>query len=171
MRLEFPNVCPSADGGDAGDGEDSGDATPYTDYDAIPSAHLFIFTGNQGPHNQPTYQYFSEMYITPSDWDAMRSLNAPLDDSIVEAYQDDHKRWRFMRLRDDKHECNHVSTVESVIESIEDRVDEDDLIKAAVGIRNAWKKRAAARESGGGSASVSAGVDGGARGLKRRLPE
>lgn len=51
-----------------------------------------------------------------------------------------------MRLRDDKDECNHISTVESVIESIEDRVDEDDLIKASAGIKIAWKKRAAEEE-------------------------
>ncbi|KZZ93514.1 mRNA-capping enzyme subunit alpha [Ascosphaera apis ARSEF 7405] len=150
MRLEFPTVN-SMDTQRNEDGSNSQqqqahDNESYTDYDAIPSAFLFIFTGNQGPGNQPTYQYFSPLYISPSDWEHMKSLNAPLDDSVIEAYLDEDKRWRFMRLRDDKDECNHISTVESVIESIEDRVDEDDLIKASAGIKIAWKKRAAEEE-------------------------
>ncbi|KAI5288244.1 Dcp1p-Dcp2p decapping enzyme complex alpha subunit [Ascosphaera aggregata] len=118
----------------------------FTDYDAIPSAFLFVFTDNRPPHNQPTYQYFSQLFISPSDWEHLKSLNLPLDDTIVEAYLDEQKRWRFMRLRDDKDECNHISTVDSVIESIEDRVDEEDLIKAAGKIRTAWKERAAEEE-------------------------
>ena len=52
-----------------------------------------------------------------------------------------------MRFRDDKTNANHTSTVDSVIESITDRVTEKDLIAAAKGIRDEWKRRAAEESS------------------------
>jgi mRNA guanylyltransferase len=70
-------------------------------------------------------------------------MNIPLDDTIVECYKDEQARWRFHRLRDDKMDANHISTVEKVLESIEDRVTEDDLIRIAPLIKTAWKKRQA----------------------------
>ncbi|KAI5301251.1 Dcp1p-Dcp2p decapping enzyme complex alpha subunit [Ascosphaera pollenicola] len=166
MRLEFPTTSsleePRHENGLTTSQQQHNDS--FTDYDAIPSAFLFIFTGNQGPGNQPSYQYFSPLYISPSDWEHMKSLNAPLDDSIVEAYQDNQKRWRFMRLRDDKDECNHISTVESVIESIEDRVDEHDLIGYAKAIKDAWKIRDQEAKDLRGMATGTIGV-------KRKLDE
>ncbi|KAJ9425174.1 mRNA capping enzyme, catalytic domain-containing protein [Fusarium oxysporum] len=51
-------------------------------------------------------------------------------------------RWRIVRFRDDKNEANHISTTKSVLQSIEDRVSEKDLYRAAGEIKNAWKARA-----------------------------
>jgi mRNA guanylyltransferase len=50
------------------------------------------------------------------------------------------------RFRDDKSDANHISVVLSVQESIEDAVTEQDLVGAAMGIRNAFKARQKARE-------------------------
>ena len=49
--------------------------------------------------------------------------------------------WSFLRFRDDKKEANHISTVESVMESILDKGSEEDLIEASKIIRDEWKKR------------------------------
>ncbi|KAL4896263.1 mRNA capping enzyme, catalytic domain-containing protein [Aspergillus ambiguus] len=131
MRLEFPLLEPDSDD------EADGLTDPYPDYDALPIAHLFVGL------NANEYRHFGEMYLTPADWDDLKALNLPLDDSIVECYKDEHGRWRFHRLRDDKADANHISTVEKVLQSIEDRVTEDDLIRAAPAIKAAWKKRQA----------------------------
>lgn len=48
-----------------------------------------------------------------------------------------------MRFRDDKENANHTSTVQSVIESITDRVTKKDLFDAQKVIRDEWKRRAA----------------------------
>ena len=60
------------------------------------------------------------------------------------------RRWRFHRFRDDKMEANHISTFNSVIESIEDHVTEEDLLREADEIRRCWKGRDAARKGGRG---------------------
>lgn len=83
---------------------------------------------------------------------------------------DSRKRWRYMRFRDDKTTANHTSTVESVIESITDRVTEKDLIAAAKGIRDEWKRRAAEEQARDKkeaekkrAASSAGGLNGGAK--------
>lgn len=55
---------------------------------------------------------------------------------------DEQKRWRFMRFREDKIEPNHISTVQSVLETIQDAVSKEDLIAMEGAIKTAWKKRA-----------------------------
>lgn len=131
MRLEFPLLEP--DSGDEADGV----SAPYPDYDAIPVFHLFVMV------SAGEYRPFGEMYVSPDEWEDLKALRTPLDDTIVECFQDDAHRWRFHRIRDDKLDANHVSTVDKVLESIRDRVTEDDLIRAAPGIKTAWKKRQA----------------------------
>ncbi len=79
--------------------------------------------------------------MTDQEWDNMKSLGQPLDEEIVECYLDSEKRWKFMKFRRDKKHANHISTVKSVIQSIEDAVDDDDLVRACKGIRDAWKAR------------------------------
>jgi mRNA guanylyltransferase len=93
--------------------------------------------------NSNEYRHFGEMYVTQTEWDDMKAMRVPLDDSIVECYKDPQQRWRFYRLRDDKADANHISTVEKVLESIEDRVTEEDLIRLAPAVKAAWKKRQA----------------------------
>ncbi|OJJ43278.1 hypothetical protein ASPZODRAFT_136494 [Penicilliopsis zonata CBS 506.65] len=131
MRLEFPMLEPDTDD------EAEGIMEPYADYDAIPICHLFVMV------SQGEYRYFGEMFVSLAEWDEMKAMGLPLDDTIVECYKDDQSRWRFHRLRDDKIDANHISTVEKVLESIQDRVTEDDLIRAAPAIKAAWKRRQA----------------------------
>lgn len=131
MRLEFPLLEP--------DSEDEADGVtaPYPDYDAIPVFHLFAMVSSG------EYRPFGEMFVTPDEWEDLKALRCPLDDTVVECHQDDAHRWRFHRIRDDKPDANHISVVEKVLESIQDRVTEEDLIRAAPGIKTAWKKRQA----------------------------
>ncbi|KAH8434792.1 mRNA guanylyltransferase [Aspergillus melleus] len=131
LRLEFPILEP--------DSEDEADGItePYPDYDALPIFHLFVGL------NSNEYRFFGEMFVTPEQWEEMKALGQPLDDSIVECSKDEQGRWRFHRIRDDKADANHISTVEKVLESIQDRVTEEDLIRCAPAIKTAWKRRQA----------------------------
>ena len=131
MRLEFPVLEPDTDD------EADGVSEPYPDYDATPIFHLFVML------NAGEYRHFAEMHVTQTEWEDLKAMGVPLDDAIVECYKDENGRWRFHRLRDDKNDANHISTVEKVLESIEDRVTEDDLIRLAPVIKTAWKKRQA----------------------------
>ncbi|PWY92921.1 mRNA capping enzyme, alpha subunit [Aspergillus heteromorphus CBS 117.55] len=159
VRLEFPLLEP--------DSEDEADGITgeYYDYDALPIFHLFVML------NSNEYRPFGEMYVTAPEWEEMKALQQPLDDAIVECAKDSEHRWRFHRLRDDKADANHISTVEKVLESIDDRVTEDDLIAVASKIKAAWKKRQAqmmaeerrARQGGGGA--------NGSNGVKRKFEE
>ncbi|KAL3707719.1 Dcp1p-Dcp2p decapping enzyme complex alpha subunit [Talaromyces marneffei ATCC 18224] len=169
MRLEFPLLEPDTDD------EADGVVEPYYDYDAMPVFHLFVL------HNNNEYRIFNEMYVTQSEWEGLKALQIPLDDAIVECYQDDQGRWRYMRFREDKKDANHISTAEKVLESIQDRVTEEDLIRAAPAIKTAWKKRQAQGERKPGppasvsaaSASVSApsGAVPNGNGVKRKFVE
>ena len=102
---------------------------------------LFVAYGHKD------YKQYGTMYMEPEEWEEMKALRKPLDDKIVECYQDMQNRWRFLRFRDDKKEANHISTVESVLESIHDKVSESDLIRSAKKIRDEWKKRQATEEA------------------------
>ncbi|KAJ5298757.1 NAD-dependent protein deacetylase hst2-1 [Penicillium atrosanguineum] len=156
MRLEFPILEPDTED------ETDGISTPYPDYDAIPICHLFVML------NAGEYRHWGEMHITPTEWEDLKALRVPLDDSIVECSKDEHGHWRYHRLRTDKMDANHISTVEKVLESIEDRVTEDDLIRIAPAIKNAWKKRAS-MGSGEGKPRAMSSMNG--NGVKRKFEE
>jgi mRNA guanylyltransferase len=132
MELEFPVIQP--------DEQDraEGITEPWTDYDSMPLIQLCAHTGNNSGD-----EWYANMHLEPEEWEKLKSLNQPLDDRIAECYMDERKRWRWMRWRDDKDKPNHISTVESVIESIRDRVTEKELIANAKSIRDEWKKRMA----------------------------
>ncbi|KAL4901917.1 hypothetical protein BDW74DRAFT_159202 [Aspergillus multicolor] len=161
LRLEFPVLEP--------DSEDEADGVsePYPDYDALPIFHLFVL------HNNDQYQHFGEMYVTPLEWEDLKALQMPLDDAIVECAKDESHRWRFHRIRDDKADANHYTTVDKVLQSIEDRVTEEDLIRAAPSIKTAWKKRAQAeadeRKRAGARPAAPPHVNG--NGVKRKFEE
>ncbi|MCJ1453020.1 Dcp1p-Dcp2p decapping enzyme complex alpha subunit [Mycoblastus sanguinarius] len=110
------------------------------DYGAIPKIKLFVNAG----HNK--YDYYGDMHIEEDTWTDMVASNTPLDGRIAECYLDKQNRWRFHRFRDDKHEANYTTVVDSVIESIRDKVSEEDLLRAAGKIREEWKKRERERE-------------------------
>jgi len=140
---------------------DDPDQSPQADYYSFPEAFgLYIYHGNDGQ-----YAHVADLHVEPSEWEEWKLLGRPLQDSIVECYQEDlstvlghhHngrngstngindtaplRRWRFHRFRDDKTEANHVSTYLSVIDSINDHVTEEDLLANADEIRTAWKMR------------------------------
>lgn len=136
LVLEFPLKQP--DEQDIAEGfKDS-----YIDYDAMPVCNLHVYTGDS---NGDTW--YATMYIETDEWERLKALHEPLNDRIVECYMDSLRRWRYMRFRDDKSNANHTSTVESVIESIMDRVTKQDLITAQKVIRDEWKRRAAEQEA------------------------
>lgn len=116
---------------------------PEKDYDVIPRLILYVAEGSNH------YRYWADLYVTSDDWDKMREWaeqnHKGLDESIVECVMDSEKRWRFLRFREDKKDGNFINTVNSVIESIEDPVNKQDLLNAANGIRHAWKERHATR--------------------------
>ncbi|KAI0405370.1 mRNA capping enzyme [Xylaria palmicola] len=131
-KLTFPTVEPNelerADG----------ITSPFIDYGATPSVALLAHHGGGYPNG---YQPYAEMHLEDNEWEILKSLGDPLDERVVEAYMDSQRRWRFYRFRDDKPEANHISTVNSVIESIRDGVTREDLLGAAKIIRDNWKAR------------------------------
>ncbi len=116
---------------------------PFVDYDALPRAELMIFKGDSG---MDRYESFQDLHLTEDEWETLKGLSEPLDDRLVECNQDEHGRWRLLRFRDDKAEANHKSTVMSVLDSINDRVGEQDLYQNAGRIRDNWKSRQARAE-------------------------
>ncbi|KIW41423.1 uncharacterized protein PV06_06984 [Exophiala oligosperma] len=155
------------------DNEDP-DRSPQMDYDALPVRFgLYIYHGNGAD-----YAHVGDLHVMPSEWEDWKARRKPLQDIIVECYQEDltkdmastdssdgmngenvnahaneatngsgqTRRWRFHRFRDDKTDANHVTTYQSVIESIEDHITEDDLLSSANDIRTAWKSRNADQE-------------------------
>lgn len=135
LDLEFPTVFP-----DEEEIAESGDSSPYFDYDDMPTFHLCV---NMGDGREVRH---SVMFVEEEEWQEMKRPNEPLHERIVECYLDDQQRWRFLRWRQDKATANHISTVNSVMESIRDRVTEEDLLNLAWNIRDEWKKRHAAEE-------------------------
>ncbi len=133
LNLEFPMRVPSDDEDE--DEEDGGPREARPDWSAKPAMHLSVFYGD-GENRR-----YGSLYMTDDEWERMKGMNRPLEDTIVECNLDEHGRWRFLRFRDDKHEANHISTVESVMESIRDRVGRNDLLGAAKKIKDEWKRR------------------------------
>ncbi|KAI5821028.1 mRNA capping enzyme, catalytic domain-containing protein [Pyronema omphalodes] len=139
LHLEFPVISKSdLDNDSDEESDDEDDDEEVVDYDAKPSFHLYVYYGDQGENS---YQKFGDMYVTDEEWEELKALGQPLDEEIVECRMDEEKRWKFMRFRKDKKDANHISTVNSVIESIEDAVGQDELIRSWKEIRDAWKQR------------------------------
>lgn len=153
------------------------DQEPIPDYDAPPS---YIDLHVQHSNNQ--YQPFAHLHFTPADWETLKSLHERLDGRIIECYRDTAGRWCFKRdddgtprWRDDKSAANHISTVQSVLESIEDPVTEGNLLTASAGIKEAvyrmreeererarqWEREMAARERESKKRKLSLGQGGG----------
>ncbi|KAL1305866.1 hypothetical protein AAFC00_004016 [Neodothiora populina] len=116
----------------------------FQDFDACPSFELLVYHGNN------RNEYFAPLYLTESEWESMKGMGQMLDGRIIECAKDDKGRWRMKReadgtprFRDDKTEANHIKTVESVLESIEDAVTETDLLNNVKPIYIQWKRRAA----------------------------
>jgi len=135
LQLNFPLVEP--DEYDRAEGI----TEPFVDYDSVPDARLLIYTGSG--RDGPGYEEFKDpLYLTEAEWETLKELGDPLQHRVVECSLDEEKRWRLYRFRDDKNEANHISTVNSVLESIRDGVSEDNLLNAAKAIKDGWKLRA-----------------------------
>ena len=119
----------------------NGDLELLPDYRRKPKFHL-------AAHKSSSEDiFYGEMHVEDEEWEKMKALNEPLDERIVECYQDKEQRWRFMRWRNDKHEANHISTVDSVLESIRDSVSQEQLIASSRKMRDEWKRRQAEEEA------------------------
>lgn len=129
MHLRFPQS--EADPSDP-------DQSPFPDYNALPEINLSVFGGDD---KRSSVTPWGSMYLEPQEWDRMKAREEPLDERIVECFLDDQRRWRFHRFRDDKSEANHISTVQSVIGSIQDRISKDDLLQQCGSIYNEWRRR------------------------------
>lgn len=145
LNLELPLLEPDPD--DPDDTEST-----LLDYDSLPTFHLSVFMGDD------VYEKWAEMYVTPEEWEMLKGMGIPLDDLIVECAMDEKKRWRYMRFRKDKKHGNHISTVNSVMESVRDGVTKEDLVKEEVEIRNAWKARVEAAKAKAAAEEAAAAV-------------
>lgn len=115
---------------------------PIPDYDGKPSFELYV------NFNQDDWRYWDHLYVSDDEWEMLKGLQQMLDFRVLECYRDEKGRWRMKlegdgtpRFRDDKPEANHISTVEKVMETINDAVSEQDLLEAAQPIAKAWKQR------------------------------
>ncbi|CAG8433289.1 4170_t:CDS:10 [Diversispora eburnea] len=102
------------------------------------------------------YEYYDELQVPDNLWEkwlkqemitnqetSERNLN--LDGRIVEVcrkeYPDGSKKWEFMRFRDDKRDGNYYTVVDSILQSIDDNLTEEELRSAKDEIKNAWVQR------------------------------
>ena len=130
LKLQWPLA-----GLDSEDEEDGYYEQYRPDYNAKPIFQLHV------SHGKKRYEQYGIMYVDEQQWEYFKSLGIPIQDSLVECFLDRQNRWRFIRFRTDKTDANHINTVLSVIESINDRITEEDLIRASKSIRDAWKQR------------------------------
>ena len=142
---------------------DDPDQSWQPDFDAFPQdLGLYINYGYNGQ-----YERHGTLALSPAEWESLKNSGKPLQDSIVECFLEPAssdtnghngtnghangygvagRKWRYHRLRDDKHEANHISTFNSVIDSIEDHITKEDLMRGSDEIRAAWKRRDAEKE-------------------------
>lgn len=58
----------------------------------------------------------------------MKKSGEQYDERIVEVTWDSNKQsWRFMRFRDDKHDGNHHTVIQNIVESILDGVEVEEV--------------------------------------------
>jgi mRNA guanylyltransferase len=124
---------------DPADGEDG----LIYDYDAMPTSfELHVM------HDRHDYRKFANLAVTPAEWEILRSLDERLDGRIIECYRTPAGQWKYKaegdgspRWRDDKKDANHISTVHSVLESIENPVTQELLLANEEDIKKAMYKR------------------------------
>jgi mRNA guanylyltransferase len=129
LRLgDFPLIDPE-------DGEEG----LIPDYDAMPTSFQLLVA-----HGGGKYEPFAELAITPDEWETLKGLNQRLDGRIIECYRTLTGQWKYKaegdgtpRWRDDKKDANHISTVNSVLESIESPVTEEMLLANEEAIKKA----------------------------------
>ncbi|CAJ0642295.1 3981_t:CDS:10 [Entrophospora sp. SA101] len=92
--------------------------------------------GNNG------YEYFNDMNVTYEQWKIWIDNNEKLDERLVEVVcNPSSSSWQFLRFRDDKLYPNPSATVDKIVQSIKDGIDEEKLIAQTHKIHDSWKKR------------------------------
>lgn len=81
------------------------------------------------------------MYVTPEEWEQLKSLHMPIDGSIVECVMDEKKQWKFVRFRRDRVHGNHINTVNNIMKCLNSGVSKKELIAVSKEVRKAWKER------------------------------
>lgn len=113
--------------------------TSKPDFEQMPLFLLNVWEGGR------KYSFYDTMTVDEDEWETMKKSRIQYDDRVVEVRWDfEREAWRFMRLRDDKADGNHVDVVEKVVETILDPVSQKDLLDRCPAIRAKWKARAAA---------------------------
>ncbi|CAK7264809.1 Dcp1p-Dcp2p decapping enzyme complex alpha subunit [Sporothrix epigloea] len=147
VQLRFPPLHPDssdkvesnlANAGDHSDASAGDGGVQELDFDAMPVADLFAYFGD---NTAEPYRFFAPLYLTEQEWELIKACGDPVANRIVECALDDQQRWRIHRFRDDKLEANHISVVNSVMESIRDSVSEQELKEAAKGFKEGWRAR------------------------------
>ncbi|KAG4217432.1 hypothetical protein PC116_g34087 [Phytophthora cactorum] len=128
-KLKFPLVEPDEQE------RAEGITEPFVDYESTPQVDLLAH------HGGGQYRVFGKLHLEDDEWEILKGLNEALDERIVEVYMDEQKRWRFYRFRDDKADGNHISVVNSVVESIQDGVTREELLAHTKNMRDNWKTR------------------------------
>ena len=116
---------------------EDGEPGPVPDYDAMPASFQLLVQ-----HNQGKYQPFATLHVSPAEWQTLKGLDQRLDGRIIECYRTPAGQWKYKaegdgtpRWRDDKKDANHISTVNSVLASIEAPVTELDLLEIQENIK------------------------------------
>lgn len=114
------------------------------DFEAIPELGLFAFYGEDRRSQGEDYRHYAMLYADEGDWERLKEAGMRfngLEGLIVECHLDKEKRWRYMRVRDDKQHGNHISVISKVLDSIRDGVTMEQLLSKSYDMRKAYKER------------------------------
>lgn len=101
---------------------------------------IFVLMMNCGGDGET---FFDTLEMSDQEWHERKLRREQLDNRVVEVVWDSNlQTWKILRFRDDKKDGNYRSVVYSIIKSIQDGVEADELSKRAIRIKQAWKARA-----------------------------
>lgn len=115
--------------------------------ESVSEYQLLAYHGEGGRSHgvTDTYFKFGVMHVSEDDWPRLEleklRHNNTLEGLVVECILDEQKRWRFMRVRDDKQHGNHITVIEKILQSIEDGVTMQELKLCSLQMKKAWKQR------------------------------
>ena len=127
------------------------------DYSKIPIIDLYVWKGGEdksfaaNPNTfynskdlkvlSKTYSRLDSLNMNEKLWKKLVNLNEPLNGRIIECYRNEKNQWCFLRFRDDKLQGNHINVVSSIIYSINDNVQEEELEEIVGDIKKNWDER------------------------------